>query len=273
MPTTVQIVDSLSCIRVVTNGVPLEIHKKAVKTIDVLHNDTVRIDIGEGALRHVYIRFAEVTVPGGLANVNILRDTIKGMLDADDASGATAGNQVSEIGILNNIKDAQNAANGLLTNIRDVETSQSNALVTIKDGQATQNNLLNDVKAGQATQSNLLTNVRDNLAGMQNTLNNEQNLLQAMNTLLTDIRTYLNPANQQALTDPSIIDESVPMVIYYGYALPGARLQDPAWAIKRVTKSDNVIEYYWADGNQNMNQIWNDRYNLNYLPLNNGQAG
>lgn len=276
----VQIIDDLSCIKVVTDGHPLHIHKKLIKTIDVLHNDTVRIDIGEGALRHVYVKFADVTQPA-LANVNLLKDTIKGMLDADDASGATAGNQVTEIGLLTNIKDAQAAANGLLTTIRDTENAQSGNITAIKDAQTVQNNLLTDIKTAQvtelshlntikdseATQSGLLTNVRDSLNVMQETIAEENNILVAMNNLLTDIKNYVNPVYQNAFNEPSRYDESIPMVVYYGYAVSGARPQDPAWAIKKVTRNGDVFIYEWADGNQTMNHIWDDRYNLTYLPL------
>jgi hypothetical protein len=34
--------------------------------------DTVRLDIGDGALKNIYIKFGEVTIPAGLTNAGQL---------------------------------------------------------------------------------------------------------------------------------------------------------------------------------------------------------
>ena len=69
-----------ACIKIVSNGNIIQVIKSQIKTIDTVRNDMVRLDIGEGALKNIYIRLSEVVYPTGLSNVIDLRNYIKGLL-------------------------------------------------------------------------------------------------------------------------------------------------------------------------------------------------
>lgn len=117
----VQIIDDYSCIKIVTNGDALHVNKKLVKTLDILQNDTVRINIGEGTLHHLYIKLADVNQPAGMQDVQALRDVIKHMLDADDGQpDPTLENQIAELNLISQIQSAQAEQTGLMNTVKDV---------------------------------------------------------------------------------------------------------------------------------------------------------
>jgi hypothetical protein len=189
MPT--EIFNDGACIRILSNNNTLLLSKLQIKTIDTVRTDTVRIDIGEGALKNIYIRFDEVVTPRGLINADDLRDYINNFLTSSVSGGAT-------------------------------ETKQD-------------------------TQITLLTQV----AG-----------------LLTDIKAMVGRyTGGGGKGSPLRIDESNPSEIYNGYATAGALTGDPVWGIERVTRRGDVISYTWADGNENFDNVWDDRLTLNYLPI------
>ncbi|HYD20243.1 MAG TPA: hypothetical protein VEB40_02110 [Flavipsychrobacter sp.] len=230
----IQITDDLSCIKVNNDGEILFIQKKLVKTIDTLRNDTVRIDIGEGPLKHVFININDVTLPAGLEDVAELRDAIKVMLDAgeDGVSDPTLENQEEELGLLTTIKDRQITDSGLLTNI--------------KDGQTTANGHLSNIKNAQDAHTSLLEDMID---------------------LLTQLNSTMSEASAPSFGDPSRIDESEPGIVYYGYGASGADPMALVWAIKRVRRVGDEYITEWADGDQQYNNKWADHHVLVYLPL------
>lgn len=67
------------------------------------------------------------------------------------------------------------------------------------------------------------------------------------------------------LTIPLLIDETVPGEAYKGFAVSGTDPSQPDWAIQKTTYDKGVTHVYWADGNMNFDNIWDDRYNLTYL--------
>ncbi|HMT75853.1 MAG TPA: hypothetical protein PKA77_17400 [Chitinophagaceae bacterium] len=79
------IYDNGSYLRIVLNGGALLINKYQIKTIDTIRNDTVRINIGEGPLRNIYIKLADVAVPAGLADAAALRDAVVAMVNISAA--------------------------------------------------------------------------------------------------------------------------------------------------------------------------------------------
>lgn len=122
----IQVINDNAVIRVVTDGVPLLIIKSQIKTIDTVKNEMVRIDIGEGALHHIYIRHADVTLPQGLVDAAALRDVIKAMLDGsgNDFTPVVQGlAQVHE-----DITAASANQAGLLTNMLAVLNSVKQSL-------------------------------------------------------------------------------------------------------------------------------------------------
>ncbi|OSZ78122.1 hypothetical protein CAP35_07615 [Chitinophagaceae bacterium IBVUCB1] len=295
----------------VNNGDVLFIHKKQIKTIDAIRNDTVRIDIGEGHLKHVFVNLNDVTVPAGLPSIFALRDAIKAMLDADDGTlDPTLANQITEVnlltdiktevirdtglltdiktgqatqnGKLDGIKNTQDATNTLLNDIKTGQVTEITHLNNIKNAQDTHSTLLNDLKTGQVTEnahlnniknaqdthSTLLTNVRDGIVNIQNQNNTEQGYLLDMIDLLTQLNTTMSAANgNSSFGDPTRIDESEPEMVYNGYSAAGAEPHIAVWAIKRIRRFGDEFVTEWADGNQLFDNIWNNRQELQYLPL------
>jgi hypothetical protein len=185
-----EIINDGACIRLRFNDNTLLIHKHQIKTIDTVRDETVRIDIGEGALKNIYIRFDEVVTPGIFINAEDLRDYLNHCMTMSITGGATEVNQDTELLLLSQI------------------------------------------------------------AG-----------------LLTDIKTMVGSYTGGGRGNPQRIDQSNPNEIYNGYAIAGALNSDPVWAIERVSRRGDVISYTWADGNENFDNIWDDRLTLSYLPL------
>src|SRR5687767_15151555 len=84
-----------------------DIMKHQIQEIVVVKTDTIKIDIGKGALYNVFIPFADVTVPL-VADVDALREAINDMLAASVAGNATEAKQIEEIAKLNFLNDAVN---------------------------------------------------------------------------------------------------------------------------------------------------------------------
>jgi hypothetical protein len=175
-------------IRIVNDGNVILVSKLQIKTIDTIRNDVVRIDIGEGALKNIYLKYAEVSVPKGIPDVNKLRDELNTMLQSTVGGGATENKQDTEIKILSEI----------------------------------------------------------------------------LRTLI-EIGTKLTGSG--GVRQPIRIDESNPNVVYNGFAAAGAIVTDAVWAIQRVTREKDIIIYEWADGDELYDNIWDNRYALNYLPI------
>ena len=174
-------------LRIVNNGNVILVSKIQIKTIDTIRNDVVRIDIGEGALKNIYLKYAEVSVPKGLPDVNQLRDELNAMLQSTVGGGATESKQDTQIKILSEIL-----------------------------------------------------------------------------RVLTEIGTKITVSGSVKL--PTRIDESNPTVVYNGFAVAGATGADAVWAIEKITREKSVTIYEWADGDDLYDNIWDNRYELNYLP-------
>lgn len=193
MPT--QVINDGNVIRIINNSSVLLVQKGQIRTIDTVQGDTIRIDIGEGALHHIYVKYADVTQPV-LANVGLLRDAIKAMLP-------------QEINVIGNIGGGADAATSTK---QDAQTEKLTAMTT------------------------LLETIKNTLAWMSNSPYDE----------------------------PSRVDESVPHIVYYGYAGPGVKPDFANWAIKRVTRTGDLFIYEWADGSNAFSHVWDRRYDLNY---------
>ncbi|GAA4727386.1 hypothetical protein [Flavisolibacter ginsenosidimutans] len=93
-------------IRIEKNGKTLLVAKDQVKTIDTVHDNIVRIDIGEGPLKNIFLNYQEVSNPV-VASANELRDTIKAMMVTDAYLGGDA-KEVTQIAILNQVSQLTN---------------------------------------------------------------------------------------------------------------------------------------------------------------------
>jgi hypothetical protein len=171
--------DDGAVIRVENGTSVLLVTKSQVKTIDIIHGDIVRLDIGEGPLKNIFVRYTEVEIPV-VSSAAQLRDVIKAMmpnLSEDDAI----------LGELQNIKGVLNA----------LKLSEADLLKT----------------------------------------------------------------------EPSRVDESQPNTIYKGWHKDRGIPSDPEWAILKITRTADNIIYEWAGGSIKQNNVWNNRLERIYLPL------
>ena len=122
-----QIFNDGACIRIENGTKTLLVTKEQVKTIDTIQNNIVRIDIGEGPLKNIFINFQDVTAPV-VASANELRDLIKAMLLSDNYNGGDA-TEVSQVNILNKLADIA----GILQAIKLSEVDLSKMEPTLVD--------------------------------------------------------------------------------------------------------------------------------------------
>jgi hypothetical protein len=102
---SLQIINDGACIRIQQNSAILLVTKTQIKTIDTVRVDTVRLDIGEGALKNIYVRYTDVSAPV-VQSAAELKDAIKAMLTSggSSGSGATEQSQLSIVTELQNLK-------------------------------------------------------------------------------------------------------------------------------------------------------------------------
>lgn len=98
-----QIQNDGGCIRINNGQKTLLVTKEQVKTIDTIQNNIVRIDIGEGPLKNIFINYQDVASPE-VTSADMLRDVIRDMLISDNYNGGDATEQ-TQISILNKISD------------------------------------------------------------------------------------------------------------------------------------------------------------------------
>jgi hypothetical protein len=84
-----QIINDGAVIRIEKDSKILLVAKDQVKTIDTVHENIVRIDIGEGPLKNVFLNYLEVAEPT-TSSADELRDAIKSMMMSDQYDGGDA---------------------------------------------------------------------------------------------------------------------------------------------------------------------------------------
>lgn len=62
----------------------------------------------------------------------------------------------------------------------------------------------------------------------------------------------------------TIIDEASATVTYIGEAVPSATVSQPLWRIKKIDSTTNPTTIYFADANDDFDNVWNDRATLTY---------
>lgn len=60
------------------------------------------------------------------------------------------------------------------------------------------------------------------------------------------------------------IDEPTGNLSYIGKAELGSVNGDAVWKIQRITKSGKVTTILWADGDDEFDNVWDDRASLSY---------
>jgi hypothetical protein len=88
--------------------------------------------------------------------------------------------------------------------------------------------------------------------------------LQSVKTSVNDLRDKVMIVNDKIVPAPTIVDETNPNLIYNGFAILSAPLNEPIWAIQKVTNANGVLTYKWAGGNKNFDKVWNNRKTLLY---------
>jgi len=61
-----------------------------------------------------------------------------------------------------------------------------------------------------------------------------------------------------------IDDTTTPGVIYIGNAEIGSVGSDATWQIKKLDTNTLALDKTWADGNDNADNVWDDRASLSY---------
>jgi len=120
-PPGVQISNDGAVIRIEKNGKILLVAKDQVKTIDIVHQNIVRIDIGEGPLKNIFLNYQEVASPV-VASANELRDTIKAMMLTDAYLGGDA-KEVTQVSILNQLGQLTNVL--IQMNLRELDATKA----------------------------------------------------------------------------------------------------------------------------------------------------
>jgi hypothetical protein len=98
-----QLFNDGAVIRIENGTKILLVAKDQVKTIDTIQNNIVRIDIGEGPLKNIFINYQDVTNPV-VASANELRDLIKGWMLSDSYNGGDA-TEAGQVNIVNKLGD------------------------------------------------------------------------------------------------------------------------------------------------------------------------
>jgi hypothetical protein len=266
-----QIINDNSCIRIINGDTPLIINKSQVKTIDVVKNQTIRIDIGAGALRNIYIKYADVTLPAGLPDVDSLRDAIKAMLDtAQNDNSSLAGNVVD---VKTSVDVVKTSVDSVAKSVTDAATAQTQNLAAVKQSVDTLGAQISSVKDSVDGLGKSISNISP-LMGLQSihdeivaTGQSQATQFTSMTTALNQIKTLLDGGND-SFKEPVRIDESVPSVVYNGYLATtsqSAATTDPVWAIQRVTRNGDMFVYEWANGNKQFVNAWDNRNSTAFL--------
>lgn len=116
----IQIINDGAVIRIEKGTKTLLVTKEQVKTIDTVHDNVVRIDIGEGPLRNIFVNYQEVAVPA-VASANELRDLIKGWMLSDQYDGGDA-TEATQISILNQVSQLTNVL--VAMNLRQLDPTK-----------------------------------------------------------------------------------------------------------------------------------------------------
>uniref|UniRef100_A0A6M3LCH4 Uncharacterized protein n=1 Tax=viral metagenome TaxID=1070528 RepID=A0A6M3LCH4_9ZZZZ len=82
-------------------------------------------------------------------------------------------------------------------------------------------------------------------------------------TLVTEV-TMAKQLAFNAVTTIMYVDEPDAATTYQGWAVAGTATAAASWMIRRVLKTGTVTSVLWCDGNQNYDNIWNNRAALAY---------
>jgi len=110
MPT--QIINNGASLKIVTGGVPRNISKQQIREISIVNTNIIKLDLGMGALKDIFIPYAEVDNPS-TETPAALADAINAMLASTSNAGLAT-------------EQKQDAGNTELQNIKNVMTAINN---------------------------------------------------------------------------------------------------------------------------------------------------
>jgi hypothetical protein len=86
----------------------------------------------------------------------------------------------------------------------------------------------------------------------------------ALQASIADLQAKMGTINDKVYYEPMMRDELNPRTVYKGYALPGSKTSDPAWAIVKITNNQGTLSYLWAAGSKAFANVWDNRLKLVY---------
>ncbi len=76
---------------------------------------------------------------------------------------------------------------------------------------------------------------------------------------------YWSNSQEDSLANQNVqLDTVDATTTYIGYALPGVLTSAAGWKIKKIITSGDDLSITWADGNNNFDNIWDNRAGLSY---------
>lgn len=251
----------------------LLLNKPQISIIEIIKDDTVRIEMGSNNTNSLFIKATDVVDPV-IRDANELRDAIQAMLPA------TAGGGDGDCACAPLIKDTNKGLQDVVTavntgNLKADATAQTIAGI-YDNGLAlnqisADNNVAIGVKLDATTAAVIDTHAR--LDGINLAVNNaNQSQLQQLSSMaqtLTQIRSSLT--GNASYQEPLRIDDTAPLITYKGYSaitnLDQNSSGTPVWAIEKIVRNGDSYTYLWANGSKSMTNVWLNRANINYLPL------
>jgi hypothetical protein len=171
------------------------------------------------------------------------------------------------------ITDAGDVRFVLKSQIREVEIVRD-TIIKVDIGQGALNNIFVDQATVTVPASTGVEDLRDQIMGMlqgnvagsatEAKQTEEIAAIANLQTAVAALQTKVNSIEDKTPYQPSLVDESNANAVYNGFALPGAKVTDPVWAIQKVTKVKGVLTYQWAAGTKTFDKIWNNRTALIY---------
>jgi hypothetical protein len=157
--------------------------------------------------------------------------------------------------------------------IREVEIVRD-TIIKIDIGQGALNNIFVDQANVTVPASASVEDLRDqimgllqsNVAGTATEAKQTEEIgeIKNLQAVVGNLQAKINSLDDKTFYQPSLVDESNPNAVYNGFALPGAKVDAPVWAIQKVTKVKGVLTYQWAAGTKTFDKIWNNRTALIY---------
>ena len=102
-------------LRIDKNGYTYLLRKSQVRSVEVIRNDTVRLEISESTYRNIYLYLDDVVHPVAIRDIYALRSLIHGMLQAQSDGTASELKQDEQIELLNKLELGVGQIRSLLT--------------------------------------------------------------------------------------------------------------------------------------------------------------